>query len=108
MKGPIPPIHEPPEEPKHPLSPEHEAQKHQRVQALYLHQTQQARTRHRVVHLLGVNRDTAGRWLDAYALGGMARMLAVASAPSKPAFMSSAMQQGLRERLAQPQGFARF
>jgi transposase len=37
----------------------------------------------------------------------MARMLAIAKAPGKPVLLSSAMQQGLRERLAQPQGFAR-
>jgi transposase len=108
MKRPIPPIHETPEELKQLLSAEHDAQKHQRLQALYLLQTQQARTRRQVAHLLGVNRDTVGRWLDAYALGGMARMLAIAKAPGKPARLSAAMQQGLRERLAQPQGFASY
>jgi DNA-binding transcriptional regulator LsrR (DeoR family) len=65
MKTPLPPIRETPEELKALLSAEHDAQNHQRVQALYLLQTQQARTRRQVAHLLGVSRDTVGRWLAA-------------------------------------------
>jgi transposase len=108
MKRPIPPIQETPEELKQLLSAEQDVQKHQRLQALYLLRTQQARTRRQVAHLLGVNRDTVGRWLDAYARGGVARMLTIAKAPGKPARLSAAMQHGLRERLAQPQGFASY
>jgi hypothetical protein len=40
MKMPIPPIHETPEELKALLSEERDAQKHHRLQALYLLQTQ--------------------------------------------------------------------
>jgi DNA-binding transcriptional regulator LsrR (DeoR family) len=65
MKTPLPPIRETPEELKALLSAEHDAQNHPRVQALYLLQTQQARTRRQVAHLLGVSRDTVGRWLAA-------------------------------------------
>ena len=108
MKRPIPLIHETPEELKQLLTAEQDAQKHQRLQALYLLQTQQARTRRQVAHLLGVNRDTVGRWLDAYARGGVVQMLTIAKAPGKPARLSAAMLQGLRERLAQPQGFASY
>ena len=61
-----------------------------------------------MAHLLGVSRDTVGRWLDAYARGGVPRMLTIAKAPGKPARLSAAMQQGLRERLAQSQGFASY
>jgi hypothetical protein len=65
MKTPIPPIHETPEELKALLTAERHTQRHQRLQALYLLQTQQASTRRRVAHLLGVNRDPVGRWLAA-------------------------------------------
>jgi DNA-binding transcriptional regulator LsrR (DeoR family) len=65
MKRPIPPLHETPEELKQLLSVEHDAHKHQRLQALSRLQTQQARTRRQVAHRLGVNRDTVGRWLEA-------------------------------------------
>jgi transposase len=108
MKRPIPPILETPEELKQLLSAEQDVQKHQRLQALYLLQTQQAHTRGQVARLLGVHRDTVGRWLAAYARGGVPRMLTIAKAPGKPARLSAAMQQGLRARLAQSQGFASY
>jgi hypothetical protein len=65
MKPPMPPIHETPEGLKGLRMAEREAQKHQRVQALDLLQTPQAHPRRQVAHLLGVNRDTVGRWLAA-------------------------------------------
>jgi transposase len=106
MKMPIPPIHETPVELKALLSAEHDAQTHQRVQALDLLQTQQARTRRQVAHQLGVSRDTVGRWLAAYATGGLLQMLTIARAPGKTSLLSPEVPQALRQRLAQPNGFA--
>jgi transposase len=108
MKTPIPPIHETPAELKALLTAERDAQKHQRLQALYLLQTQQARTRRQVARLLGVNRDTVGRWLAAYASGGLPQMLTIAKAPGKVPLLSPAMQQALRDRLSQPHGAASY
>ena len=65
MKKSIPAIHETPEELRRLLHAERDAQQQQRVQALYLLQTQQARTRLQVAHLLGGSRHTVGRWLAA-------------------------------------------
>lgn len=98
MKTPIPPIHDTPEDLKERLTAERDARKHQRLQALYLLQTQQARTRRQVAHRRGVNRDTVGRWLAAYASGGIPQMLTTAPA----------LQQALRDRLTQPHGFASY
>jgi transposase len=108
MKTPLPPIRETPEELKALLSAEHDAQKHQRLQALYLLQTQQARTRRQVAHLLGVSRDTVGRWLAAYVSGGLLQMLTIAKAPGKTPLLSPEGQQALRQRLAHPAGFASY
>jgi transposase len=102
MKMPMPPIHETPAAVQQLLKAERDAQKHQRLQALYLLQTHEARTRRQVARLLGVNRDTVGRWLAAYAQGGMPQMLTIAKAPGKPPLLSEAIRQALRERLAQP------
>src|SRR5215831_20980019 len=85
---PLPPIHETPAELQRLLKAERDAQKQQRLQALYLLQTQQARTRRQVARLLGVNRDTVGRWLAAYARGGVPQMLTIAKAPGKPPLLS--------------------
>lgn len=108
MKTPLPPIRETPEELKALLSAEHDAQKHQRLQALYLLQTQQARTRRQVAHQLGVSRDTVGRWLAAYATGGLLQMLTIAKAPGKTSLLAPEVQQALRHRLAHPDSFASY
>jgi transposase len=108
MKTPIPAINETPEERQRLLHTESEAQKHQRVQALYLIQTHQARTRRQVAGLLGVSRNTVGRWLAAYQAGGVTQRLTIAKAPGKVPLLSPALQQALRERLAQPQGLASY
>jgi transposase len=76
--------------------------------ALSLLQTQQASTRGRVAQRLGVNRDTVGRWLAAYASGGIPRLLTMAKAPGKVRLLTPAMPQALRDRLPQPQGFASY
>ena len=106
MNTPIPPIHETPMELKALLSEECDAQKHQRLQVLSLLQTEQARTRRQVARLLGVHRDTVGRWLAVYASEGLAQRLTMAKAPGKVPLLSPAMPQALQDRLSQPDGFA--
>jgi transposase len=108
MKRPSPPIHETAAAVQQRLKAERDAQKQRRLQALSRLQTQQARTRRQVARLLGVNRDAVGRWLAAYAQGGLPQLLTIAKAPGKPPRLSEAIQQALRERLAQPQGFASY
>src|SRR5919199_5989277 len=70
MKKSIPAIHETPEALRRLLHAERDAQQQQRVQALSLLQTPQARTRLQVAHLLGGSRHPVGRWLAADAAGG--------------------------------------
>jgi transposase len=108
MKQPVPRITQPPEELKRLLTAETDGQQHQRLQALYLVQNQQARTRQQVAQLLGVQRNTVRRWLAAYARGGIPQLLTIAKAPGKSPLLSEAAQQALRERLAQPQGLASY
>jgi transposase len=106
MKTPRPPSRDTPEELKALLSAEHDAHKHQCLQALYLLQTRQARTRRQGAHRRGVSRDTVGRWLAAYVQGGLPQMLTIAKAPGTPPLLSAARRQARRDRLAQPQGVA--
>ena len=47
----------------------------QRLQALYLLRTSQAKTRLEVCRMLGVNRDTVGRWLSSYDRGGVGKLV---------------------------------
>ena len=106
MKQPIPPIHETAAALKRLLTAERDAQQQQRLQALSRLQTQQARTRRQVARLLGVSRNTVGRWLAAYTTGGIPQMLPIAKAPGKGPLLSDAMREALRQRLASPGGFA--
>jgi transposase len=108
MQTPLPPIHDTAEALRRLLQAAREAQRQQRLQALYLLQTHQARTRRQVAQLLGVNRDTVGRWLATYARGGIPQLLTIAKAPGKPPLLSEGMRQALQERLAQPQGFGSY
>ena len=108
MKTHIPRLDETAVELKRLLDTEPDARKHQRVQALYLLQTRQARTRRQVARLLGVSRNTVGRWLAAYERGGMAQLLTIAKAPGKTPLVPPAVRQALTHRLAQPEGFASY
>jgi transposase len=108
MKTPLPLIDETAEELKRLLNAETDVHKYQRLQALYLLQTQQARTRRQVARLLGISRNTVGRWLAAYETGGVSRMITFAKAPGKVPHVPHTVQQALRQRLAQPEGFASY
>jgi transposase len=108
MKKSIPAIHETPEELQQLLHTESDAQRHQRVQTLSFLQTHHARTRKQVARWLGVSRNTVGRWLAAYETGGLKQMLRIAKAPGKVPLLTPAMQQALREHVAQPEGFASY
>jgi hypothetical protein len=106
MKKPIPARHASPAA-LHPLlHAESAVPRHHRVQTRDLLQTQLARTRRQVARRLGVSRQTVGRWLAAYAVGGSTRMLTIAKAPGQPPVRSPAIRQARRERLAPPEGFA--
>jgi putative transposase len=106
MKTPLPSIDETPEELKRLLMVESDVPKHQRLQALYRFQTQQARTRRHVACLLGVSRNTVGRWLAAYESGGVTRMITLAKPPGKVPHVPHTVHEALRQRLAQPEGLA--
>ena len=91
MNTPLPPIRETAEALRRLLHAERDAQPQQRVPALYQLQTHQARTRRPVAQLLGGKRDTVGRWLAAYARGGIPQLLAIAKAPGKPPLVSEGL-----------------
>src|SRR5918996_443465 len=58
---------------------------------LYLLATRQAQDRQDVVRLLGVHRNTIGRWLARYAAGGLEALLATSISPGKPVSLAPAV-----------------
>jgi transposase-like protein len=75
MNRAMPVIQESADDLKHRLQQERDPRKRQRLQLLYLIASGQARRRTHAAQLLGVERNTVGRWLTQYAQGGLAALL---------------------------------
>jgi transposase len=90
------------------MGEERHALKRQRLHALYLVASGQARTRRAVAELLGLSRNTVGEWLAVYEQGGLSALLEVRTAPGRRATLSDAQEARLRQALAEPAGFASY
>ena len=108
MNKKLPPIRESPQELQRRLRGEGAAKKRQRLQALYLLASGQARSRLALAHLLAVHRHTITTWLTRYETGGLAALLTIKTAPGKRPAVSAHVLHHLRARLAQPRGFASY
>jgi transposase len=73
---------------------------------LYLLASGQAHTRQDVAHLLGVHRNTIGRWLAIYAAGGLDALLATYGPAGKPVSLAPAVLASLEQALRRPEGCA--
>jgi len=108
MNRTIPTIHESAADLKQLLVRERHQAKQPRLHALYLLASGQARFRTDVARLLGLDRNTVGRWLDQYAHGGLPALLTIYVPAGKRKPLSPAQLSQLRQRLADPQGFASY
>jgi transposase len=108
MRKAVPTIHESADHLKHLFKQERQPAKQQRLHALYLLASGQARYRQEVATLLGVDRNTVGRWLAQYAQGGLAALLDVYVPAGKAPALTPEQLAQLQQALAQPQGFASY
>jgi transposase len=108
MNKTIPIIHEPAADLKQRLQQERDPRKRQRLHALYLLASGHATNRSAVATLLGLDRNTIGRWLTQYREGGLATLLAVYVPAGKRPALTPAQVTQLRQRLQQPDGFASY
>ena len=104
----VPVIHESADELKERLSHERHPTKRQRLHALYLLATGQARFRSDLATLLAVDRNTIGRWLERYTQGGLAALLDVYIPSGKAPALSPDQLAQLQQALQQPEGFASY
>ena len=108
MNNAVPPLHESAEELRHLLSRERHPDKQQRLHALYLLASGQARSRTTVASLLGVSRGTIGRWLTTYAHGGLQALLAIYVPSGRVPALSADQLAQLQAALDRPEGFASY
>jgi transposase len=108
MRNPVPPIREADATLKEGLQREHDGQKKPRLQMLYLLVTRQAQDRQAVARLLGVHRNTMGRWLARYAAAGLEALLATYVPKGKPVSLAPEVLASLEQALRRPAGFASY
>lgn len=90
------------------LKQEPHRQKRQRLHALFLFASRQATTRQEVAELLGVHRQTIGRWMTDYAEGGLSGLLDIYVPKGKPPALPAPVLTDLEHQLRRPEGFASY
>jgi transposase len=97
------------EELKELLRKQREGRLKERVQALYLLKTHQARELKELGQVVGRDTSTLYRWFERYRQGGLARLLELGySNGGRPAALPEGVQAALKERLQVPEGFASY
>jgi transposase len=104
----LPEIIESEKELKELLTKEKDYRAKQRLQALYLLRTSQAKTRLEVSRILGVNRDTVGRWLSSYDEGGINKLLDIGHPKGRPSSLPQQYKEELIDRLSTQQGVSSY
>ena len=108
MNKTLPIIHEAADDLKQRLQQARDHRIRQRLHALYLLASGQAKSRTAVATLLGVDRNTVGRWLDQYAQGGLPALLDIYIPAGKAAPLAPTQLAQLQQALQQPEGFASY
>lgn len=87
---------------------ERDERRRERLHALWLLASGQAKSRMDLARRLGRNRETVSRWLADYSQGGLAALLRPAKAPGPPSrggiSLPAEVQAAIRARLAKPEG----
>jgi transposase len=80
----------------------------QRIQALYLIASRQARRKTKIAELLGIGRNAVGRWLKLYETEGLAELLKIKKAKGNPPSVVGKVKEELEAELKKQEGFASY
>jgi transposase len=109
MRRKLPIIHESAEELHQRMKSEPDGKKRQRLHALSLVASGQARHRQEVARLLGMHRHSVAAWFEAYATGGLDQALHYHRAtPPVQRRITDAALNALQDKLREPRGFAGY
>jgi transposase len=104
MNKALPKIKETAEELKEMLKTERNSKRQNRLQALYLIATKQAKSRMQVAQLLGKNRNTISDWLGLYENEGLAKFLEIYRPSGAPTKISAAVVEEIKALLGTEKG----
>ncbi len=90
------------------LQHERDGRKKARLQLVYLLASEQAHTRQEAAQLLGVSRNTVGRWLARYEAGGLVALLDLHVPSGKRPSLSPEVLASIEQSLRQPRGFGSY
>jgi transposase len=108
MNKAIPKIKETAEEIREMLKDEPHVRKQNRLQALYLIVTGEAKSRTKVAKILGFNRNSISDWFTLYERGGLEKMLEIYKpSGAKPKIPKEAIEE-IKQQLATAKGFRTY
>ncbi len=108
MNKAVPKIKETAEEIREMLKNEPQVKKQNRLQALYLIVTKQAKSRSKVATMLGFNRNTISEWFALYEAGGLEKLLEIYKpSGAKPKIPTAAIEE-IKRILATEKGFRTY
>jgi transposase len=108
MNKALPEIVESVETLKERLRQETRSRQKQRLQALYLLKSGQAKSRTKVGELLGVSRRTVGEWLERYEKEGYERLLQLDTHTNRAYSLTVEQEERLKRKLSEPDGFPSY
>jgi transposase len=79
-----------------------------RLRMLWFLKTGEAETIMRAAELCGVSRLTAAEWFRRYETGGIPELLLLKTVPGRKRKIFGEVEESLKERLSQPEGFASY
>ena len=108
MNKAVPKIKETEEEIREMLKSEPQVKRQNRLQALYLIVTKQAKSRSKVGEMLGFNRNTISEWFSVYEVGGLEKLLDIYKPGGAKAKITEAAKTEIRAILATEKGFRTY